>query len=235
MINQHNYIAFDLEIYKIVPGDFNDWRSHRPLGISCAATCSASGVQIWYGKDPAGGYADFMSRAEAAELVEYLLTAVQSGATLLTWNGLNFDFDLLAEESDQWKACQELALNHVDMMFQVVCAKGYPLGLDKAAKGMGLPGKTAGMSGDQAPVLWQAGRRAEVLEYVSQDVQTTLDLALQVEQARQLRWISNSGRPQVLPLPRGWLRVREAMQLPEPDNAWMRNPLRREDFVAWMR
>ncbi len=40
METNRNYIAFDLEIYKIVPGDFNYWRSHRPLGISCAATCT---------------------------------------------------------------------------------------------------------------------------------------------------------------------------------------------------
>ena len=51
------------------------------------------------------------------------------------------------------------------------------LGLVKAAMGMGLPGKQAGMSGELAPKYWQQGRQAEVLAYVAQDVRTTLDLA----------------------------------------------------------
>ncbi len=37
------------------------------------------------------------------------------------------------------------------------------------------------MRGDLAPEYWAAGRRQEVLEYVAQDVQTTLTLAQQVE------------------------------------------------------
>ena len=31
-----NYLAFDLEITKSVEGDFDNWKKHRPLGISCA-------------------------------------------------------------------------------------------------------------------------------------------------------------------------------------------------------
>ena len=37
--------------------------------------------------------------------------------------------------------CSRVALNHIDLMFHFFCEKGYPLGLDAAAKGMGLPGK----------------------------------------------------------------------------------------------
>ncbi len=32
-----NFLAFDIETAKDVPGDFADWRKHRPLGICCAA------------------------------------------------------------------------------------------------------------------------------------------------------------------------------------------------------
>ena len=56
------------------------------------------------------------------------------------------------------------------MMFHVFCAKGYGLGLDKAARGMGLPGKTAGMDGSMAPLLWKNREFQKVLDYVAQDV-----------------------------------------------------------------
>jgi hypothetical protein len=32
------FLAFDVETAKQLPGDFSEWRKHRPLGICCAAT-----------------------------------------------------------------------------------------------------------------------------------------------------------------------------------------------------
>ena len=88
---------------------------------------------------------------------------------------LGFDFDILAEESGMLEECRDLAVSHVDMMFHVFCQLGYGVGLDAAARGMELAGKSKGMSGVLAPVLWAEGRREEVLEYVAQDVRTTLE------------------------------------------------------------
>ena len=175
-----------------------------------------------------------MNQSEAALLVEHLAAAVDSGYTILTWNGLGFDFDILAEESDRYDLCRELAWDHMDMMFHIFCLKGYPLGLDTAAKGMGLTGKTPGMSGDKAPLYWSQGRRKEVLEYVAQDVQTTLLLAQAVEERHQLRWTSRSGKQQIMPVHAGWLTVRQALDLPAPDNSWMSNPWPRSKFTGWL-
>ena len=38
------YLAFDIETAKVQPPDERDWKSDRPLGISCAATlcCDAN-------------------------------------------------------------------------------------------------------------------------------------------------------------------------------------------------
>ena len=230
------YVAFDIETAKDVPGvDFN-WKPHRPLGISCAATF-ASGAgkpMVWYGKTADGQPAGRMSQDDARRLVRYLSEMTADGFNVLTWNGLGFDFDILAEESGDTAACAECALGHVDMMFHVVCTKGFPLGLDKAAQGMGLPGKPEGMSGIKAPGLWAEGHHKEVLDYVAQDVRTALQIAEACEQRRKLEWITQKGKKSTMPLGDGWLTVREAMRLPEPDTSWMTNPLTRDDFTGWL-
>jgi len=228
-------IGFDIEIAKNFPDGEQDWKYYRPLGISCAATIVAGEPAVlWYGKTPSGGYASQMSFDETQELVKYLQEQVEAGRTILTWNGLGFDFDILAEESGMKPACAQLALHHIDMMFHVFCLKGFPLGLDKAAQGMGLAGKTPGITGDMAPKMWQAGQYQQVLEYVEQDVQTLIDLWFAVDGLRQLKWTSNRGYPQRLPLPNGWVTVKRALSLPTPDTSWMSNPWPRSKFTDWI-
>jgi hypothetical protein len=93
MSTTRKYLAFDIETARVVPSDAADWHSHRPLGISCAATLSADADQprLWHGGDRSCP-ADRMGREEAAALVRYLEAQVASGFTLLTWNGLGFDW-----------------------------------------------------------------------------------------------------------------------------------------------
>jgi hypothetical protein len=232
---QSRYLAFDLEIAKILPEDVQDWSYYRPFGISCAATLPDDGrVTLWYGKGETIEFAPQMSIAETQAMVEYLKSAVDSGYQILTWNGLGFDFDVLAEESGMLSDCRELALDHTDMMFHFFCVKGYALGLDKAAKGMGLKGKPFGVSGEMAPRMWRDGQFQEVLDYVNQDVHTTLDLAKVTEIHDQLKWSSNRGKPQYVSLPSGWLPVREAQKFPSPDTSWMSNPWPRTKFTGWL-
>lgn len=230
-----NYLAFDLEIARIIPDGAEDWKAYRPFGITCAAVVGSDGEPVvWHGVTPEGDSADRMSREELAALVSYLEAEVAAGKTLLTWNGAGFDFDVLAEESGQWESCRQMSLSHVDMMFHFFCLKGFGLGLDKAAQGMSLPGKTKGMDGAKAPRFWQEGRRQEVLDYVCQDVITTYQICAAVEQRRALTWMTSKGTSQILPFPRGWLTVEEAARLPLPDTSWMRNAWPRSKFTGWM-
>ena len=230
------YLAFDIETAKDVPGEDFDWRPHRPLGISCAATLASdsSDVRLWHGTTTDGAPAQRMTRDDALGLVQYLSGMVEDGLTILTWNGLGFDFDILAEESAALASCQECALGHVDMMFHIVCSLGYPVALDKCAQGMGLPGKPAGMTGFKAPKLWAEGCYKQVLDYVSQDVRTAMQIAQASEHRRRLEWMTRRGSKSGLPLAKGWLTVREALRLPEPDTSWMSNPLTRRSFTAWL-
>ena len=232
----HQYLAFDIETAKDVPGDDFNWRPHRPLGISCAATLASDSEQprLWYSKTGDGQPEKQMSRENAQELVQYLSNMAADGFRVLTWNGLGFDFDILAEESNAAASCKECALSHVDMMFHVFCSQGHTVSLDKAAQGLGLPGKPSGISGFKAPKLWAEGHFTTVLDYVAQDVRTTMQIAQTCEQRRKFEWITRRGEKRSMPLTKGWLAVREAVRLPEPDTSWMSNPQSRHDFIAWL-
>ncbi len=230
-----SWLAFDLEIAKILPDEPGELKRFRPLGISCAATLSSEGkLDMWVEKDQRGNILQQLTMDTAASLAGYLDEQNAAGCRIVTWNGLGFDFDILYEESGGVPVCKSLALNHTDMMFHVFCEKGYPLSLDKAARGMGLPGKTEGIQGAQAPVLWQQGEHQTVLDYLAQDVRVTLDLALAGDRQRALRWVSGSGKMQELKLPRGWLPVSDALNLPLPDTSWMDAPWPREKFTGWL-
>ena len=230
------YLAFDIETAKDVPGEDFNWRPHRPLGISCAATLASDTDQprLWHGKTPTGSPEKRMSREDVQGLVRHLSERAAAGFTILTWNGLGFDFDILAEESGNAAGCRELAFAHVDMMFHVFCSLGYPVALDKAAQGMGLPGKPPGMSGVKAPILWAQGNFKEVLDYVAQDVRIAMQVAQACEQRQKFEWITRNGAKRSLPLANGWLPVSDAQRLAEPDTSWMSNPMSRRDFTAWL-
>jgi hypothetical protein len=228
------YVSFDIEISNELPKGLTDWKRCRPLGISCAATATTDGEEkCWDGRSEEGDVAEQMSPPELARLVRYLSDKENTGFRIVTWNGLGFDFDILAEESGMAKECKRMALSHVDIMFQFFCIKGFPLSLDKAAKGMGLPGKPMGMDGAMAPILWKEGRYGEVRDYVLQDVTTTLQLAMLVDRDRHIRWVANSGREQKASFPNGLEPVSVSKQLPSPDTSWMSDPWPRSKFIGW--
>ncbi len=230
------YVAFDIETAKDVPGTEFDWRPHRPLGIACMASmsCKCKEPRIWYSKDTDGIPLRQMSRNDAAEFVGYLNSLIKDGFTPLTWNGLAFDFDILAEESNLWEQCKQQALLHVDMMFHIVCEKGFPVGLANAASGMGMQGKLQGVDGCDAPTLWLQGQHDAVMNYVAQDVRATLQLGLECEKRRMFRWTTKRGSIGEMSLPQGWLPVKDALRLPKPDTSWMSYPIDRDTYSAWL-
>ncbi len=232
---KRRYLAFDLETAKVQSPNMRDWKTDRPLGISCAATLleDASEPLLWHG-GKIGHPAIQMSRQKAVALVEYLTTKVASGYTIVSWNGVGFDFDILAEESGLLDECGILARDHVDMMFHVLCKLGYGVGLDSAAKGMGLSGKGVGLSGAMMPRLWAKKKWQEVFDYVAQDVWITLELAMACEAKRRFQWVTRFGRVREMSLRKGWLPVSSAAKLPKPNRAWMSPQWSRKAFIAWI-
>jgi hypothetical protein len=234
---QRKYLAFDIETAAVLSeAQFQNWRIHRPLGIICAAAQASdqSTTTIWEAKDARGDRVARMTSPQVIEFVDYLHGMCQQGYTLLTWNGVGFDWDVVAEESRVVEKCRELAMNHVDPMFHILCELGYPVSLEKAAAGCKMPGKTAGMAGFMAPQMWANGQYQAVLDYVAQDVRLALNVAAQSEQRRSFQWITQNGKLRKMPLPQGWLTVRDALRLPEPDTSWMSSPIPRRQFTEWL-
>lgn len=229
------FVAFDLETAKVLPDGVGDILAFRPLGITCAVAIASDQPTplVWHGRDNRGNPTSQLSKEEAADVAVHLESLVADGYTIVTWNGLGFDFAVLADESGLLDRCVHLADNHVDMLFQAVCSLGHFISLQKATEGMGLPGKTEGVSGAAAPALWAAGRHSEVIDYCIQDVRATLSLATAAEEGRHLSWITGNGARRRMELPRGWLPVSEARTLPLPDTSWMTDPPTRDRFLRW--
>ncbi len=246
------FVAFDLEIASEIPDGAGDWKQLRPLGISCAATLTDEGsLMLWHGKEqPDGRLAARMTALECQDLAEYLVGHAELGIVALTWNGLGFDFDILQEECGPGYMrdfIHALArYDHIDIGFQMFCERGFMVGLQTAALGMGLPGKTEGMHGDLAPKMWAQDREQQdlVLQYVAQDVRTTADLYRAILARRSLTWTTKRGtRSEWRPtfhvegsVPGGrLLTVQECLALPEPDTSWMTNPWPRSKFTGWLK
>lgn len=241
------YVAFDLEITREIPAGTDDWSSLRPFGISCATTVTSDGeARTWHGAlQPTGLWASQMSPADCQELVEYLALMQSVGFRIVTVNGLGFDFDVLAEECQDARSarmCQQLALEHTDIGFAMLCQKGFMVGLDAMARGLGVGGKLEGMSGALAPVMWAESRESQekVLEYVAQDARATADVYEALLTAGYMFWTTRRGtqsrypwRP-ILDGDQHILSVREALDLPEPDVSWMDDPWPRSKFYSWL-
>lgn len=231
----YKFLAFDIETAKILPDSFGDLHDHRPLGITCAATwCTDENEpEIFYSKNSNGTPAPQMSVQDLSSFIDHLNTKAKSGYTVLTHNGLGFDFNILAEESGQFEACRNLALQHVDMMFHFFCGKGFPISLNAAAKAIGNS-KPSDIDGSIAPQLWKEENYQTVIDYIAQDCRLTLDVAESSEERGQISWITQRGKKSYFPLPKGWMTVEQASQLPLPDTSWMDDPWPRSKFTTWL-
>jgi hypothetical protein len=225
------YLLFDLETEPI-QGPLNLDR-YVPA-ITVAATLTDDGtLDLWHDRDGAGkATGRMLGRDDAQELVRALQSSAAQGLVPVTWNGSGFDFRVLAKASGLTDECAALAWQHVDMMFWLHCQKGFSVGLDRAARSVGM-GKLDGLSGADAPRLWAAGEYDRVLAYVAQDVRMLGAVYEAAMQARALSWINTRGYESRA---EGELcTVREAYRLPMPDTSWMRRPpWSRERFVGWM-
>ncbi len=232
-------VSFDLEIASDLPGGAIQKSTLSKIDISCAAlaTVEPPSIKTWHSGER-------LRSDDARDIVFTLLSLQSSGYRIVTWNGCSFDFRLLATQSGFPEECSYLALNHTDLMLCVTFSKGWYLALDKALAGAGIRGKVKrvrlsdgsvlnNMDGSLAPSLWRNGEYSAVLEYLTGDVLSLLELATHVMSHKKMRWTSNSGKSQELIfdyLPT----VQECFDIQEPDVSWMSNPPARIGFVDWI-
>ena len=111
-----DFVSFDIELFDDLPEENPDLKLIRP---SVAAICTNYEDCKFFGDDP------LMSVATANTLVDEMLEYQNNGYNILTWNGLSFDLQLLGYYANRLEDCGRIALSHVDMMFLVVCHKGF--------------------------------------------------------------------------------------------------------------
>lgn len=235
------YLAWDCEVSKW-PNEGNDWKSIRPLGITCVGLMETGwdNPRLFY----AGMFDEFPEpRAMNYDELHEVVNALETSSVVVGWNSLQFDFQVLAEEvhPNEVAFIKDLAMRHVDPLFYIFCSLGWPVGLQAVSTGLGLPGKLKPNDpgettfGAQAPELWMNGTNEDrqlILEYVGQDAKATLDIVEVGTRTEILRWRSKSGKRYSLPF-NPPMTVEECLSLPEKDNSWMTNPLHREDFWKW--
>ena len=229
--------SFDLEIAKEIPNDTKDFFSLAPLGITCAAVAYSDTrkVDYWTGMPK-------MTKDECSAMVDEFIALIDNGYIFVTWNGLSFDFRVLAQESGRYEECKKIAMNHIDMMVIVTFTKGWYVGLDSVLAGAGLKGKKKEvklnngeicvMSGAKAPKMWKDGEHKAVLSYLRDDVIQPLLLAEHIMNTKKIQWTSSSGKRHVLDVD-GLISVNKCFEIPEPDVSWMTNPPKREQFINW--
>jgi hypothetical protein len=236
------WLAFDIETATSAPNEAPEDGGYA-LGVACAATFKSgdSGPRLWAGGPVGldGRFPDKMSPETVCDLAGYLVESVAAGYSLIGINSLGFDLRVLAAECQDlvvFDNLRDLALAHYDPAFQMLCERGFMVGMKALGVGLQLAEqKSADMDGLRAVEAW-AGSRAdqdEVLKYVAQDARVTLAIAETIERGKTIVWQTRRGTISSHYLRHGLLTVKECLALPLPDTDWMDDPWPRERFAGW--
>ena len=227
-------LGFDIEtanIIELAPGE--GLEAHGPLNITVAATHISGGEELlWLSVGADGVPQPVLDRDQARQLLAYLARMQSEGHRVVAWNGLSFDMRWLGHAAGDRATAARVAMKLYDPMFQFFKMKGFAIGLAAAARGLGIT-MTKLMDGALAPQAWRDGKFAEVSEYVKGDARMTVEIALAIERAGGITWITKKGSPSSVRFPR--LRtVQECMADPMPDQSWLDDPWPQAKFTSWM-
>lgn len=217
-------VSWDIEIADEMEGGFS--MENMPFGITCASTVTSFGDNyVWYpqegdqavGREQAGLGVELwhcedeqmlspkMTRDELWDMTAYMLGLQDRGYPVLAWNGLHFDFQVLAAEFEDVKARQriaKLAMGSIDPFFTMSIRLGFAVGLDNAAIGLGVEGKL-GHYGAAAPTMWKESRKQQnlVLDYVLQDSVATLNVLFAILDQCRIAWKKRNGQLGIRSIP----------------------------------
>jgi hypothetical protein len=213
--------------------------------------------------DPFGAYLDIMSQQNARDLADVLIEYAKN-SFVITWNGMNFDFPLLAAVCAEPYSTEikRVALKrHIDIGYCMVTDIGFMIGLDKAAKSLGIQGKTEGMHGYLAPLLWHPERplteeelveikpfgvipgsdqaKELCLKYVGQDSKVSVDVYEALVIQKSLSWLTRTGKvvrtPWIPSFTEGRLMTVYEASMIEPVRTpwWPENPFNKDRIISW--
>ena len=258
------FIGFDLESAH----EYKEGVGLEEVGISCAACYAVefAAPQLFAAKDIFGFAKPEMDAYDGSVLAKALIDYANNGDIIVTFNGLHFDWPVLASVCNDTgieKELKDVAINHhIDIGFCMVIDRGFMVSLNTAAHGLGLSGKTEGMKGSLAPLLWNPERELTeeelvdvkalgvmpgtkpaqdlCLTYVGQDSVTTADVYRLLVEDTYLQWTSSrSGRLVKTPwypsiLDGRLLKVCEIMDKEQcPTPWWPENPFCRDEMLSW--
>lgn len=222
-----------------------------PFGVSVAAIklSDREEPEVWYDAECSTVHAgEFPWEWEVAsrpsrcwserftrEFVDRLEQLDREGYALTTWNGTGFDFQLLYRMTLD-PVLKAICWRHIDPCFQMLCMRGFPVGLEAAAVEVG--GRSKEENGISAPILWAEGNYERVIRYVKGDVIRLETVVREVCKSGGLRWRTKAGALRFQPFSHLYT-VRECMQMPMPDTSWMtpdpdRGPITRPGTMGWM-
>ncbi len=215
-------------------GPLDIWKDFWPFGISVGALklSTQTAPILWYDIN-GGGTALSWSLLYTKRVVELLYSLYLMGVKLFAHNGTGFDWQLLYRITEDSR-CIEMALKSYDPCFQVLCMTGFPVGLEALATANNVTHAKKEMDGKSAPKEWYEGNFSEVVTYVKGDVLRLEGVVESIVRQRGVYWETNTGSLRYLLFPKGFLTVEQCLALPQPDQSWMTNPIKREAVVKWM-
>lgn len=228
-------VSFDIEtcdVFDLGPGE--DLEKYAPFHVAVAAVVpDGEDGAVWLTNGADGRPSNNMTAVTARELLGHLRALQTSGHALCAWNGASFDLKWIGFAAEDMKTAATIALDLYDPMLQFFNRKGFPVGLDAVAKGMGL-GVTKILKSADAPKLWCKGEHDRVMEYVRSDATITNAAVAAIHRSKAISWITQKGERRQEHI--GALKtVREVLAEPEPDQSWMKTPIRRDKFVGWIK
>jgi hypothetical protein len=229
-----NFLCFDIEIsdvFDLRPGE--SLEDHGPFHVSVAGTCGSDGHErLWYSPGVDGKPALSLSQSEARDLLGFLEVVQRDGWGLFAWNGLKFDLRWIGYNAEDLDLAGRVALGLYDPMFQFFCQRGFAVGLEAVARGMGFPSKL--MRAENAPKEWRAGNFEKVMDYVLGDCRLLSQVVEGIGSLGGLRWVKKDGALGWEPLPY-FKTVADLLREPEPDQSWMTGrPMTKRSFFSWV-
>jgi len=207
-----------------------------PFGVAVAAIklSDCDTPEVWF-ETVDGRPAPHWSEEYTIRFVLRLEQLEREGYTLVTWNGSGFDFRLLFKITGL-PTLKAMCWRSVDPCFQMLCMKGFPVGLEAAATTVGARSKEE--NGISAPILWYEGKYERVIRYVIGDVIRLETVIVNLCKEGGLRWRTRKGALRFEPF-YDLHSVAECAAIAVPDTSWMtpdpeREPITRESTIGWL-